>query len=120
MKNVFDVILMIWLSLTIIFCMVLFSEEVFIRQQTIHIRNKVNEVVEINSGYTETAEKEIKKLFTKIKYPSEIEVSKNGKLEYGEKLEYKVILHHSRKLPFFSEPQNVEYTIMGEFYNANY
>lgn len=120
MKNVFEVILMMWLSLTILFCLVVFSEEVFIRQQTIHIRNKVNEIVEINSGYTEDAKLEIEEFLTKIKYESEVEVSKVGKLDYGERLDYRVIIKHDRILPFFSESQKLEFAISGEFYNINY
>lgn len=113
MKNVFDVILMIWLSLTMIFCIVLFSEEVFIRQQSIHIRNKISEIVEIHGGYTTDAENEVNDLLSNIKYQTDINVSKNGKLEYGEKITFKVILHHQRKIPFFNTVQNVEYSIIG-------
>lgn len=120
MKNVFDVILMIWLSLTMLFCMFLFSEEVFVRQQSIHIRNKVSEIVEINSGYTDEAKIEIENLLSKIKYNSEIAVSKIGKLDYGEKLDYRITIKHDRKLPFSKFPQEIIYHITGEYYNANY
>lgn len=73
MKNVFDVILMIWISLIFLFCMVVFSEEVLIKQQSIHIRNKVNEIIEINGGYTQTAKTEINSLISEIKYQTNVE-----------------------------------------------
>lgn len=120
MKNVFDVILMIWLSFIFIFCMVVFSEEVFIRQQTIHIRNKVNEIIEINSGYTTNAESELNNIMSNIKYSYKIDVSKKGKLSYGDKITYKVTLYYVRKLPFLDQQQNVAYTINGEYYHASY
>lgn len=81
MKNIFDVVLMIWLSMTILLCLILFSEEVFIRQQSIHIRNKVNEIVEINSGYTEDAEIEVNELLSKTKYESRKILKKNYDLD---------------------------------------
>lgn len=118
MKNVFDMILMIWISLTFLFCMVIFGEEVYIRQQTIHIRNKINEIVEINGGYTATAENEVNNLLSNIKYTSNVVVSKRGKLNYGEKLQYKVTLYYSRNLPILNQNQNIEYSIDGEYYNA--
>lgn len=120
MKNVFDIVLIIGLSLSMLFCMVLFGEDVFIRQQSIHIRNKVNEIIEINSGYTEKAKIEINDLLSTIKYDSEITVSKIGKLEYGKKIDYKIVLKHNRKLPFSNEEKEIEYSITGEYYNSNY
>lgn len=120
MKNVFDVVLIIVLSLTMLFCMILFGEDVFIRQQSIHVRNKVNEIIEINSGYTSQAKNEISELLSNLKYDSEITVSKNGKLNYGEKIDYKIILKHNRKLPFSDEEKEVQYSIRGEYYNSNY
>ena len=120
MKNVFDVILMIWIGLIFMFCMVTFSEEVFIRQQTIHLRNKMNEILEINGGYTQQADQEINSLFSKSKYSYEFQISKKGKLNYGEKVEYKIILHYKRKLPFNIDTEDIEHSIMGEYYNSSY
>ena len=120
MKNVFDVILMIWISLIFLFCMVTFSEEVLIKQQSIHIRNKVNEIIEINGGYTQTAKNEINSLISKVKYQINIEFSKEGKLAFGEKVEYKIIMSYERKLPFQKNPQQIKYETVGEYYNASY
>lgn len=120
MKNVFDVILMIWISLIFLFCMVIFSEEVLIKQQSIHIRNKVNEIIEINGGYTQNAKNEINDLISKLKYQTNIEISKEGKLAFGEKVEYKIIMHYTRKLPFLKNPQHIKYETVGEYYNASY
>lgn len=120
MKSVFDVILMVWISLMFLFCMVIFSEEVFIRQQSVHIRNKVNEIIEINGGYTQDAENEVNTLISKIKYQTNIEVSKKGKLNFGDKIEYKITMHYIRKLPFSQNPQQIKYSIIGEYYNTNY
>lgn len=120
MKSVFEVTLIIWLSLTFLFCMMIFSEEVMVKQEAVHIRNKVNEIVEINSGYTSTAEAEVNNLLSKIKYAVTVDVSKRGKLNYGEKLEYKITIKYKRKLPFNDNEQDVEYLILGQFYNSNY
>lgn len=120
MKNVFDVILMIWISLIFLFCMVIFSEEVLIKQQSIHIRNKVNEIIEINGGYTQTAKNEINSLISEIKYQINVEFSKEGKLTFGEKVEYKIIMYYKRKLPFQKNPQQIKYETLGEYYNASY
>lgn len=120
MKNVFDIILMIWISLIFLFCMVIFSEEVFIRQQSIHIRNKVNEIIEINGGYTQDAENEVNNLISNLKYQTDIEISKTGKLNFGEKVEYKITMHYTRKLPFSKNLQYIKYETVGEYYNASY
>lgn len=100
--------------------MVIFSEEVLIKQQTIHIRNKVNEIIEINGGYTQTAKNEINSLISKVKYQTNVEFSKEGKLAFGEKLEYKIIMYYKRKLPFQKNPQQIKYETVGEYYNASY
>ena len=120
MKSVFEVVLIIWLSLTFLFCMMIFSEEVLVKQEAIHIRNKVNEVIEINGGYTPSAESELNNLLSKISYVVTIDVSKKGKLNYGEKLDYKITIKYKRKLPFNDSEQDVQYSILGQFYNASY
>ena len=100
--------------------MVIFSEEVLIKQQSIHIRNKVNEIIEINGGYTQTAKTEINSLISEIKYQTNVEFSKEGKLNFGEKVEYKIIMYYERKLPFQKNPQQIKYETVGEYYNASY
>ena len=100
--------------------MVIFSEEVLIKQQSIHIRNKVNEIIEINGGYTQTAKNEINSLISKVKYQTIVEFSKEGKLAFGEKVEYKIIMYYKRKLPFQKNPQHIKYETVGEYYNASY
>lgn len=36
------------------------------------------------------------------------------------KVEYKIILHYKRKLPFNSDTEDIEHSIMGEYYNSSY
>lgn len=100
--------------------MVIFSEEVLIKQQSIHIRNKVNKIIEINGGYTQNAKNEINSLISKLKYRTNIEFSKDGKLAFGEKVEYKIVMHYERKLPFQTNLQQIKYETVGEYYNASY
>lgn len=100
--------------------LVIFSEEVFIRQQIIHIKNKINEIIEINGGYITNAETELNNIMSNIKYTYKVDVSKKGKLSYGDKITYKVTLYYVRKLPFLSQQQNVEYGITCEYYHASY
>lgn len=118
MKSVFDVILMLWLSLTFLFCMMIFSEDVLVRQEGIHIRNKVNEIVEINGGYTQTASTEINDLISKYNNQVNINFSKNGKLDFGEKLVYEIVISYKRQLPFEKNEKTVSYSISGIYYNT--
>lgn len=119
MKSVFDMILMVIISFMMIFCMVIFCDEVLIRQQGIHLRNKINELVEINSGYTDEVDIALDELLEDFNYDYSIEFSKDGQLEYGEKLIYVVTIYYERNLPFYDDAQLVEYTVTGQYFNIN-
>jgi len=120
MKSIFEIIVMVWLGLTFLCCFALFSEEVLIHQQTIHVRNKVNEIIEINNGYTQEAENEINNLISNLKNTTTVVVSKRGKLNYGEKVEYIITVNYERRLPFQEHPQQMQYSVKGQLYNSNY
>lgn len=119
MKSVFDMVLIIIICFLMIFCMLIFCEEVLIRQQGVHLRDKINELVEINSGYTSEVEDSINVLLENFNYEYDILFSKNGKLLYGEELIYIVKIYYERYLPFYEESQKVEFIINGQYYNIN-
>ena len=120
MKNIFEIVVIIFITLSVFVCLILFSEEILIRQETVHIRSKVNEIVEINSGYTTNAEVKITNILNELNYKAEISVSKKGKLNYGEELTYIITIYHKRKLPFTnSKEENVSYKVKGSYYNIN-
>lgn len=121
MKNIFEIVVIIFITLSVFVCLILFSEEVLIRQESVQLRSKVSEIVEINSGYTLDAETKINNLISNFKYKTEISVSKKGKLNYGEELKYTIKIYNKRKLPFTSSnEESVSYEINGSYYNINY
>lgn len=119
MKSVFDMVLMIIISFLMIICMVIFCEEVLIRQQAIHLRDKINELVEINSGYTDAVESSLEELLSNFNYEYDLYFSKEGTLSYGEELIYTVTVYYERTLPFFNESESVEFSVAGQYYNIN-
>jgi len=119
MKDLFNVILIIFVTLTIFVCMMFFAEEVLVQHEAIHLRNRVIEQIEINSGYTTEAEEEINKLINDSERTIVVNVSKKGKLSYGEKINIEVIIFYERKLPFDLNGKLVKYSIIGEYYNIN-
>jgi len=119
MKNIFDILLIIFISLTVMVCMFIFTEEIAVQQKTVHIRNKVIEIIEINSGYTEEAKSEVNELVSKLKENIEINVTKEGKLGFGEIVVVEVVLEHIRTLPFNNMTKTVYYRSAGEYYNIN-
>ncbi|HPE14358.1 MAG TPA: hypothetical protein PLT65_00770 [Bacilli bacterium] len=119
MKNIFDILLIIFISFTVMICMFLFTEEVAVQQKTVHIRNKVIEIIEINGGYTEDAKIEADNIISNIKDKVDIIVSKEGKLNFGEKIIVEVVLKHIRALPFNYSTKTVYYRSAGEYYNIN-
>jgi hypothetical protein len=119
MKSVFDVMLIIFVTLTMFICMMFFAEEVTVQQQTVHLRNRVIEILEINGGYTEEAKEEVDNIIDNLNREVEFNISKEGKLEYGEKITFDVVVLFKRKLPFYKDPMTVRYVVNGEYFNTN-
>lgn len=119
MKDFFDIALIMFITLAMFFCMMVFSEEVVVQQEAIQLRNRIVEITEINGGYTNNAKNEVNKLIKKSGRNITVNVSKEGKLEYGEKIFFFVDVKYSRRLPFNIQPKEVNYRINGEFYNVN-
>lgn len=119
MKDFFDIVLILFITLTMFICMMFFAEEVGVQQEAIHLRNRVIEIIEIENGYTDEAKEEVNKLINNSGRTIIVNVSKNGNLEYGEKVIIEISIFYERKLPFNVEGELVKYTIMGEYYNIN-
>ena len=100
-------------------CMMFFAEEVTVQQEAIHVRNRVIEQLEINGGYTIEAKEQINKLIENSKRTIIVNVSKTGKLSFGEKITFEVAIYYERKLPFDTESKIVKYNVIGEYYNIN-
>lgn len=118
MKNFFDIVLIIFITLTMFISMMFFAEEVIVQQEATHLRNRVIEQIEIHNGYTIKAKREIRKLIEKSKRTIIVNVSKNGKLDFGEKVTIEVAIFYERRLPFI-EKKMVKYAVIGEYYNIN-
>ena len=86
MKSVFDIMLIVFVTLTMFVCMMFFAEEIGVQQQAIHLRNRINEILEINGGYTNEAKTELDSLIDNLSRTTTVEFSKTGKLNYGEKI----------------------------------
>lgn len=119
MKDLFNIVVILFVTLTMFICMMFFAEEVAVQHEAIHLRNRVIEQIEINNGYTTEAETEINKLINKSGRTIIVNVSKKGNLSYGEKINIEVIIFYQRKLPFDLEGKLVKYSIIGEYYNIN-
>ena len=96
MKDFLDIFIICIVTITIFFCMMIFSKEVLIQQQAIHLRNRIIEIIEIENGYTDNAKQEINNLIQNSKNTIIINVNKNGTLEYGEKLTFEIITFYER------------------------
>ena len=118
MKSIFDVIMIIFISMTMFVSMLFFSEEILIKQQAVQIRNRLINLVEIESGYTDKVEEQLNEDLKDFSKEYIINVSKTGKLEQFEKLEIEVVIKHNRKLPFNSE-RKVDHISRGVYYNVN-
>lgn len=118
MKSIFDVIMMIFISITMFISMMFFTEEVLVKQQAIQIRNRVINLIEIESGYTNLVEEKLEADLKKFPKDYSILVSKVGKLDQFENVKVEVIINHNRKLPFNLE-KKVQHKSTGVFYNVN-
>lgn len=119
MKDFFDIILIIVITLSMFICMMFFAEEVSVQQEGIHLRNRIVEIIEIENGYTEQAQNKVNNIIEKSNKDMVVSVSKSGILTYGEKIMFKIEIFYYRKLPFNIAPQQVKYEIIGEYYNIN-
>ncbi len=119
MKDFFDIVLVLFITLTMFVCMMFFAEEIAVQQEAVHLRNRVIEIIEIENGYTEEAREIVNEIINKSKRNIIVNVSKNGELEFGEKVIIEISIFYERKLPFDETGKLVKYTIMGEYYNIN-
>jgi len=119
MKDFFDIILILFITLTMFICMMFFAEEVAVQQEAVHLRNRVIEIIEIENGYTEVAKAKVNDIILRSKKDIKVTVSKEGKLEYGESVMIKIDIFYQRRLPFNNSGEQVKYSIMGEYYNIN-
>ena len=113
--------------------MMLFAEEVSIHQEGIHLRNRINEIIKIENGYTDVAKNKINELLELSKRDITVTVDKIGSLAYGDKLEFIFIgngflkyqirrmmgIIYKRKLPFNINDGNIQYILKGRYYNIN-
>ena len=44
MKDFFDIVLILFITLTMFICMMFFAEEVAVQQEAVHLRNRVIEI----------------------------------------------------------------------------
>ena len=119
MKDFFDVVLILFITLTMFICMMFFAEELAVEQEAIHLRNRVIEIIEIENGYTETAKNKVDNLIEKSERDIVVNVSKNGVLEYGEQILIEVNIFYQRRLPFNQSGEMIKYRVTGEYYNIN-
>ena len=114
MKNFFELIITVIIGLMFLLIFVFFSEDAMYKNEAIHIRNKINELIEINDGYTSEVENIVSSMDDNKNYIIEINVSKYGILDYKEKLEYDVILHYKRNM--FFNTKEATYKISGYYF----
>ena len=119
MKDFFDIVLILIITLTMFICMMFFAEEVSVQQEAVHLRNRVIEIIEIENGYTQQAKLKVNDLIISSKRDVIINVSKNGLLEYGDKVIIEVAIYYNRRLPFKPTGDLVKYSVLGEYYNIN-
>ena len=119
MKDFFDIMLIIVITLSMFICMMFFSEEVTVQHEGIQLRNRVIEIIEIENGYTASARNKVNALISKSNRDITVSVSKNGTLNYGEKVNINISINYHRRLPFNIRDKVVKYEINGEYYNVN-
>lgn len=118
MKNVFEIVLIIFITLSTFMAMVFFVDEVSISQSTVQIRNEIINLIEINGGYTQEVKDEVIDRLEKINKQVTVSVSKEGKLAYGEEIVVTVSIAHKRSMTFLNIDNDVIYTSKGVFYNV--
>ena len=119
MKDFFDIVLILFITITMFICMMFFAEEVSVQQEAIHLRNRVIEIIEIENGYTQEAKEKVNNLVINSNRTIIVNVNKEGKLNYGDKVLIEVVIFYNRRLPFNQEGKLVKYSILGEYYNIN-
>ena len=118
MKDYFDIVLILAITLTVFFCMMFFAEEIIVQQKAVHLRNRIVEQMEINGGYTIEAKTAIDQMIADEGPNIQVTVSKSGKLNFGEKVEFEVIVFYQRRLPFNANGETIKYVVKGEYYNV--
>lgn len=118
MKSFFEIYLIIFITFTMFISMMFFAEEIVIQQEGLHLRNRIIEIIETKNGYTNEAKQKVQELINDSKRDIDINVTKNGTLNYGEKIQFEIQIHHERKLPF-NNNEIVTYRTIGEYYNVN-
>lgn len=119
MKDFFDIVLILVITLTMFICMMFFAQEVSVQQEAVHLRNRVIEIIEIENGYTQEAKNKVKNLIINSKRDIIVNVNKEGTLNYGDKVIIEVSIYYNRRLPFNPTGNLVKYSILGEYYNIN-
>ena len=119
MKDLLSIFLIIFVTMTMFISMMFFAEEVVVQQEAIHIRNRVIEILEIEGGYTSVAKSNINSIIQKSKRNIIVNVNKEGKLSFGEKIKLEVAIYYNRRLPFMTSNELIKYSIFGEYYNIN-
>lgn len=119
MKDLLSIFLIIFVTMTMFISMMFFAEEVVVQQEAIHIRNRVIEILEIEGGYTSVAKSNINSIIQKSKRNIIVNVNKEGKLSFGEKVKLEVAIYYNRRLPFMTSNELIKYSIFGEYYNIN-
>lgn len=120
MKSVFETIIIVIASLTMVMGMVYFVDEVNTQQHTVQIRNQVIDIIDVNGGYTTSAKDKVDEIIAESEEPLKVTVSKAGVLAYGEKIEIKVEINHRRKIPGLSIDERVIYSAKGMYYNTQF
>ena len=118
MKSFFEIYLIIFITFTMFISMMFFAEEIVIQQEGLHLRNRIIEIIETKNGYTNEAKQIVEELIDNSKRDIDINVTKTGKLNYGEKIRFEIKINHERKLPFKNK-ETVTYRTIGEYYNVN-
>ena len=118
MKSVFEVVLIIFITIVMFMSMVFFADEITVSQEAVQIRNETINLIEINGGYTEQVKSEINSKIEKLNKNIIITVSKEGRLNYGEEVNIEVSITYRRKIPFLNIDKDVIYKSRGVFYNV--
>lgn len=116
---IFEVMLVIYVSLVMLVSMVYFTDEVAINNQAIYLRNKIINQIDVHGGYTEELENKIILELEKFDKDIILEISKKGQLNFGESVTVKVTIDHQRTIPVLNIDKKIIYSSEGVFYNAN-
>lgn len=111
MKNNIEIMASIGLFFMIFLSIFIFTKEVFVRQELVLIKSQINEILEINRGYTSEAKEQIIVLLDNLNVEYTFEVTNDGLLDLGEDIVYNLVVNRNFKLLEF------DYTVSGRYYN---